>query len=298
MPINKDKYSDWESKIISKFYSSPHKINRNRTLKNTHGKSTKRSLTNDMLNLLPSDNNPIQLYKKKVIIAIDFISNDNIELSKLIEKGKITNNKNTTTESTAILPEKHSIKLFHIGNNKNDDVSFGWKKLDNGDIEFLHPAFDIGGLTNYKQLENTKTAWLPKKLIVDRDLSRVQMTELLSNLHKQWLAYSNKKTFYKYSNAKIQKIIQSIINYLDANQNYKYAKLCFIKLPTEYRVVTTSNDIFSETGNYYLRTYGKGDDHFAEQTKPNKKLYCGVTEKYITPNLNKGNILNEYSIKK
>jgi hypothetical protein len=294
MSINKDKYSEWESKIISKFYTSQLKLKGNQhTLhyaSKTQSKLTKKN-TNDMLDL-PTDKHPKQLYKNKIAIVIDFVSNDNNELSKLIQKGNINISINS---SSKILPEKHSIPLFHIGNNKLDDVSFGWKKIDNGIIEFAHPSFDLAGLTNYKQLEKTKAPLLPKKFTFNKNLSKVDMTELLSNIHKQWLAYSNKRAFYKYSSNKIQKILQSIINYLHTNPNYKEVKLCFIKFPIEYRVITTSNDIFSSTGKYYKRTYGKGDDQFAEEIKPNKNLYCGITDKYVTPNLNKFNILNEYT---
>ena len=289
MSINKDKYSKWESGIISKFYTSQSSKSKGKhhTLhlsSKTQHKRTKKNTT-DMLDLLPTDNHPKQLHKNKIAIGIDFVTNDNNELSKLIQKGNIS----TST------PEKHTISLFHIGNNKLDDVSFGWKKLDNGAIEFAHPAFDLAGLTNYKQLEKTKATWLPKKFTIHKNLSKVDMTGLLSNIHAQWLAYSNKHTFYKYSSNKIQKILQSIINYLHTNPNYKEAHLCFIKFPTEYRVITTANDIFTSTGKYYKRTYGKGDDQFAEEIKPNKNLYCGITDKYITPNLNKFNILNEYT---
>ena len=43
---------------------------------------------------------------------------------------------------------KHKIKLFHIGEQKNNLVSLGYD--DENDI-FLHPSIDFGGLTNIGQ---------------------------------------------------------------------------------------------------------------------------------------------------
>jgi hypothetical protein len=53
-------------------------------------------------------------------------------------------------------------------------------------------------------------------------------------------------------------------------------------------------------GKYYVRVFGKDDQHYAKKTSPHKDIYCSIwkpeweTEIRITPNVNKNNLLNEY----
>ena len=107
MSINKDKYSKWESGIISKFYTSQSSKSKGKhhTLHHsskTQHKRTKKNTT-DMLDLLPTDNHPKQLHKNKIAIGIDFVTNDTeVENRDVLERKAFVNLKLNTAIETAI----------------------------------------------------------------------------------------------------------------------------------------------------------------------------------------------------
>ena len=69
--------------------------------------------------------------------------------------------------------------------------------------------------------------------------------------------------------------------------------LRFFAPPAEHRVVVTSADVKAATGGkYYTRVFGGGDVFASEADGAG--LSCGVTAKFITPNLNEGNLSMEY----
>ena len=67
--------------------------------------------------------------------------------------------------------------------------------------------------------------------------------------------------------------------------------LRFHALPPEHRTVVTSADVAAATGKYYVRIFG-GDHH--AKVSDGAGLFCGVTDKFVTPNLNEANLLSEY----
>ena len=67
--------------------------------------------------------------------------------------------------------------------------------------------------------------------------------------------------------------------------------LRFHALPAEHRVMVTPADVKARTGRYYVRVFG--GDAFAK-TSDGDGLFCGVTDKFVTPNINMSNIESEY----
>jgi len=210
---------------------------------------------------LPKHNKNLYAYKNKVTLVLNFINNG-IPISNIVEEN-------------GILPPKEYIQLYHIGEKKINKTSYGVKGN-----EFFYPAIDTGGLTNYKQKVGTKSAFLPKKYYLQPG-----STIDVDNIYKTWKSYSKKTRFYGNLKKELTKALHSI-------QNECYIQ--FIKVPLEYRVTVTSQDIFNKLGIYYTRVYGS--DTYAKETNPREGMYCGISEKYITPDINKNNILNEYKI--
>jgi hypothetical protein len=210
---------------------------------------------------LPKKNKELYAYKNKVTLVLNFINNG-IPISTNVEQ-----NKN--------LPPKEYIQLYHIGEKQMNKTSYGVKEND-----FFYPAIDTGGLTNYKQKVGTKPAFLPKKYHIQPG-----STINVNNIYKTWKSYSKKTRFYGNLKKELTKALHSI-------QNECYIQ--FVKVPLEYRVTVTSQDIFDKLGIYYTRVYGS--DTYAKETKPKNGMYCGISEKYITPDINKNNIRNEYKI--
>lgn len=227
-------------------------------IKNFYTKSTNAKL------ILPKNNEPLYAYKDKVTLVLNFIDSNGIPISKSVEDNKT-------------VPAKEYITLYHIGEKQMNKTSYGFK-----DDDFFYPAIDTGGLTNYKQKLGTKPAFLPKKYHIIP--SKLTIKEI-DSIYKTWKQYANKTKFYGNLKKELHKALFSIKN---------ECFLQFVKVPKEYRVTVTSHDIYNKLGIYYTRVYGS--DIYAKETKPRNTMYCGISDKYVTPDINKNNILNEYTI--
>ena len=214
---------------------------------------------------LPINNYPLYAYKEKIMLVINFIDDDGIDI--------LTKTRNNYDN----IPERQHLELYHIGEKSLSSVSFGLK-----DNEVSFPGIDVGGLTTYRQ--NKGENIMPFQSIKYK-LDEKVSSETINSIYKTWKKYAGKNRFYGNIKEELTKAIRSI------------KKKCFIqfyKVPKEFRVICTSFDIYNKTGNYYNRIFGSKD--YAKITKPRKDLYCSITNKYITPNINKNNILNEYKI--
>jgi len=234
-------YKDWQKSVIDNFYEK--------------AKSKQISL--------PKDNRPLYACKDKITIVINFIENG-------------TDNSTRVLNGDTTLPKKEQIKLYHIGEKKMNFTSNGVK-----DDEFIFPAIDTGGLTNYKQKMGKPNTFLPAKFVVNE--STTQQT--IDSIYKKWRKYSGKKRFYGNLKQEFTKAIRSI---------KQPAFIQFIVVPREYRVIVTQTDVYNKLNSYYLRNYAGPE--YAKSAKPVKGAFCGIGEKNITPDINKNNILNEYKI--
>jgi hypothetical protein len=217
---------------------------------------------------VPKNDKPVYAIKKKVIIVLDYYI-QNQKISDLV----LSNNNNLP------LPKKEYIKLYHIGNKKYDNVSIG---LSNSIFTF--PAIDLGGLTNYKQSLGQKAEFIGKGLNITNSFSQKEM----DSIYTLWKKYSGKKMFYGNVKKELKKVLSGVLSY------YPSVHISFVKVPEEYRVIYSSKYIQEKYLKYYLRLFNGTD--YAKEVKGDNKLFCGITDKYITPNLNINNIRNEYSI--
>jgi hypothetical protein len=219
--------------------------------------------------LIPVNGKPSYLKQSKYIIVVNF---NNIK--KEVSKKDVKKEK---------LPKKEKITMYHIGDKKKGKVSYGFDEEDN---VFKYPALDFGGLTNFKQ-EFGKTYRMSGSFRIDKDTS---LKKLSDELHKKWKQLMKKKRFYGGIKEGILKWLQSLLGLLKENN---YALLHFYKLPSRHRIIVTKDDILKATGNYYVRTESSDVKKYASNT--NKEYYTIIQEEFINSNINKMNLLNEYS---
>jgi len=218
--------------------------------------------------LLPKKNQKAVLKQSKVILVLDFN-----KLSTDVDKKRKKE-----------LPKKHKISLFHIGKMKEDLVSLGYE-----DDTFSYPALDFGGLTNYKQKLGKRNDFLPTYFGLEKS---TDITKNLDKIYNSWKKYNKKDRLYGNMKVKMNKFLRSAVMFLDSS-NYTKMYVRFIKLPEAHRVLVSSSDIKNLTGNYYERLF-KGDKEFAK-TSSGKDLYCAIQKEFINTNINKYNLLNEYT---
>lgn len=113
--VNKETYVAWEKEVITRFFTSEHKVTA----------------------LIPTDKQPAFVSKEKYILVVDACDAEGGCVSEKVGAG--------TTEG---LPEHQHVQLWHINKKKGDGVRFGYA-VDDG--IFKHPACDLGGLTNLRQ---------------------------------------------------------------------------------------------------------------------------------------------------
>lgn len=181
--------------------------------------------------------------------------------------------------SSTELPPKRKLTMFHRGSQSLDSVSHGLS----GDT-FSHPACDVGGLTNYKQL-------LGKEAENHGEIIKVHTTSQMAHcaklICKQWAQLAGKE-FPDFFEADFKTWLISAVMAFQTD-----IQLHFVRLPEEHRVMATSEDVRSKTGKYFTRCFGGPAEEFAENYN-GSDLYCGVSAAYITPNLNKENLCLEY----
>ena len=264
MFINKEQYDLYEKEISKKFY---------------HSKIIK-------TNILPTNGKPAILKTQKVTLNVDFINNEGISCSELFNKNKLSQ-----------LPDVSYINLYHLGNDKMEGVKFGYDKYKK---IFIFPGSDLGGLTNYRVKSGEINKLSKTGIMIYKDSS---ITKILNILYLQWKKVSKKKRFYGKIRFKLRLYLVSLIDYLNSQSKFESAIIRFFKLPSTRRIIYTSKDISNSMGRYYIREYGKGDTKYARKISVNKNIYCSVwkpeqenNQIKITPNVNKNNLLNEFTV--
>lgn len=265
--ISKKKYLDWESRIVE---------------------NCKR--------IIPKNGRPTIARRRKVVVVADMISKGcKLPMSELVKSGELVN-----------IPEKHRIALYHMGNEKIDQVSLGYEEHPKqpGKKIFKHPATDFGGLTNVTQIIGEENITFENKtpFVVN---AQTRVSSCTENIYKEWLTYSNKTAFYEKKKSHIRKglkaYIQSLVDFLKENSsNIKSAHIQFYTLPTEVRMIYTSTDIKKQTGKYCMRVYSGDEKKHAKTVRPNNKTFTTIAysenmkKPFITPNINMHNLMNEY----
>lgn len=264
--FTKTEYEDFNKKIRDYYY-------------NDNKKKTK---------LIPTENIPSHLKHQKVAIMLDILDNKGNRISDLVYKRKK-------------LIQKHKIKLFHIGEQKNNLVSLGYD--DENDI-FLHPSIDFGGLTNIGQTPGDNIYKLTKrafyraskgKLYRDKFFidGNININLIIDDIYLAWKTLSKKQRFYGDIKSNLVKVLESIKKYL--KKTNQKAFICFYQLITEHSIIVKKKDIKQRFGIYMIRTFS-GDDNKYAKISNDKNLFTVVKEKYANLNINLNNIRNEYSV--
>merc|ERR1712150_101000 len=179
------------------------------------------------------------------------------------------------------LPSKIDINLYHVGKGRTDGVGYGFNE---GKQEMVYPAIDVGGLTNCRQKLGGKVPDFESEEV--RVSASDQPQDAANQLFLSWNAVAPKKLPDRLKNEFTQ-VVESIQKAFPEG-----VVLRFLRLPVEHRVLVASQDVMDKTGNYYVRLFGQ--EAHAEESDGND-LFAGVSENYITPNINLSNIELEYT---
>lgn len=215
--------------------------------------------------LTPIDGVPSVLSKEKVILV-------------LMGRGGLRAEQ-VSASAKEELPSKSDLQIFHFGKGALDGVSYGLKQNN-----FLHPACDAGGLTNYKQELGSAADFIGPSVSASNGDNLGARSSALFEAWSEVAGITLPEAFRR----DLESLISSGLVAFTAEGGLEVR---FHKLPPEHRVIVTSNDVRARTGKYYERIFG--GEHFARESD-GVDLYCAVTEKFITPNINTKNLLFEY----
>jgi len=247
--VNKEEYELWEKNISEDLYDKKHK-------------KTK---------LFPSDNELSYVKQYKYIVFVDF---NNIK-RKIENKPKLDE-----------LPEKQKFKLYHIGYDKLDNVTYGYSSDDK---VFKHPGFDFGGLTNFWQIPDKKyKTYGNYKMDSDTPLS-----SMTNDIYNQWKQLMKKDRFVGNIKLGLNKWLKSVQKIMSKENMNGIIRL--IKLEPKHRILATQRYITKKYGNYYIKTYGKDPNKFAKKVNSGKNLTI-IDKNFMNTNINRNNVLNEYSV--
>ena len=245
--VTKQEYKRWEQSVIGAFYDPGLCSN----------------------NIVPKNSSPSGVVKRKWILVVD----------PLLGNGKCMSDQVADAE-VAALPEVKQVQLWHAGKKELDSVKYGYDsdgvfKFPAWDVGGLTNFKDVGGLTNFKQFIGTPANFDPANSVQwDSSSETVRFTgDRLNAL----APFSDK--------AKDER--PGLGEWLTSVQNLNWGKvtLRLHALAPEHRVLVTPHDVKQKTGYYFVRVFTGNDDSYARKST-GQSLYCGVTSTYITPNLN------------
>ena len=244
--------------------------------------------------LLPTDGCPVVAYRQKVVVVVDFYAEDGRTLSEHVHAA-------STAANRKRLPAKHKRSMFHIGNRCAGNVSAG---LSDDQALFKHPATDFGGLTNVQQRPGQPLAFVGVPVRIDaQDTSDARQTAVAQELYAQWLVTSHKTSFYRDAALRrdVGRFVASVVRELSATGSvYRAAALRCFSHPRQLRVLYTADDVHRVHGQYYVRTFSGNDREFGRDAPTRKGLYLSIArddatgDSFVTPNLNRANLRNEY----
>lgn len=221
--------------------------------------------------LFPSDNEVSYVKQFKYIVFVDFNNMKNV----------VENNPDLYE-----LPEKRKIKLYHIGNDKLDYVKHGYYTDDK---VFKHAGFDFGGLTNFWQTPNKKYRTYGNYKMD----SNTPLSSLTNELYNQWKQLMKKDRFVGNIKVGLNKWLKSVQKIM-SDENIE-GTIRLIKLEPKHRILATQKYITKRYGHYYIKTYDKDSTKFAKKVKSGS-LYAVIDSHFMNTNINRNNILNEYSV--
>ena len=216
--------------------------------------------------LLPQKGKPSVVLKRKVILYVLEADGKSAEM---------------VAACSSELPSKRSLTMFHLGSQSLASVSHGLK----GDV-FAHPACDLGGLTNYKQMLGKEAEYQGAAIKISKTSHLADCTRIVL---KQWRELA-RKDFPDSLESDLKAWLVSALVAFEADIEVR-----MVVLPEEHRVVATVDDVREKTGRYYTRIFDGPAESYAKEYH-GSALLCGITETYITPNLNMDNMSMEYHV--
>ena len=180
------------------------------------------------------------------------------------------------------LPAEVTRKLYHLGKGKLDGVADG---LHKSGTKFRYPCFDLGGLTNYHHKLGAPTVFVSAEQGTTdiRMDSKTDLSALAQTLHARWCALTGKALDDELRTSLLAWLVSVIAAMGEAT-------LRFHPTDVEHRVLVTASEVRAATGRYLLRVFGGSSFAVEASVDETVRLYCGVNEKYITPNINERNI--------
>ena len=218
---------------------------------------------------MPKNKKIALLSKEKFILVADATTGDDSTASAQV------------TQGATGLVAKAKVKMWHVANHALEGVNFGVS-----DDLFVHPACDVGGLTNLRQKVGEPASFVGGPAGgIKWPTTSVSAETLATMLHAWWCRLA-RKDLDDALKEHLKRWLESVTTALPSG-----CTLRFHALPPEHRVMVTPADVKARTGRYYVRVFG--GDSFAT-TSDGNGMFCGVTEKFVTPNINLNNLNNEY----
>ena len=187
--ISEEVYLPWQKDVIKMFFTD--------------------AIRPAKLPLALENGKPVWAIKEKVIVVV--------------LPGKKGDEPNEVKECQQVgqLRTKHKIKLFHLGNKRVEEVSYGY---DTKRKQFLYPAFDYGGLTNLPQIPGTEVAFASNDMLeVSCGQATYDVAETLFNAWNNLVRHNlpNERTNF-------ENVVKCIVDAFPDG-----AVLRFFKLPAE-----------------------------------------------------------------
>lgn len=241
-------------------------------------KHTYNTWQTSLINAIWNDPSYTTFLQRKTVVAVCEATD-----LHLLKKGMLDG---TETYATPVVSNR--IRLYHLQSGTLDGVGYGFRFSTTTDtkVEFRLAGTDTGGLTNVTLKEGEALAG---------NLTIVSGVPLASELYTLWLNESGKKQFEGIS------VDAFGLFYGGVCKHFKSP--CFV-LYTDTRVrprkIVDADTIFKWSGHYYIRNrQSPGNQCYArDMTSPveRKTYYCGVTDAFVTPNMNEANVNNEYTV--
>eukprot|EP00435_Cladocopium_sp_Y103_P060664 s2934_g22.t1 len=200
-----------------------------------------------LTDLMPANGKPAVLMKRKIILYV-------------LEAGGAT--ADMVAACSSELPSKRKLTMFHRGSQSLDSVSHGLKGA-----AFVHPACDLGGLTNYKQMLGKEAEHQGEVLEVHK---ASQLADCAKMVFKQWAELAGKE-FPESFEADLKAWLVSALMAFQTG-----IQLRFLALPSEHRIVATAEDVRARTGKYFTRCFSGSADGFAEE-HVGSELFHGIS---------------------
>jgi hypothetical protein len=244
--IDKETYKLWEARVCKLFYTDDKK----------------------KTSLIPCYGEKSLLSKEKYILVVDTCS-DTVKGLKVGDSGIDNLPKGTGFDM--------NIELFHAGKQTKDGV-----KMGPDEDKYKHPAFDAGGLTNYKQKFEEN---------IDGIGQTFSPTATTGEILEAWKRLGGKTWTAKNLKTLEKNLDKFVVSLKELTPTLPPFRLHLVKMPAEHRVVVTARDVKKATGQFFTRAFNR---EYHGRASDVLGLYVGVASEFITPNLNKKNLTMEY----